>query len=688
MDILAIDEAAADAAAKYTLGKKANSVRLDVPPTLASGQTRYNATSFAQPVATDGNDLYVAVYNTAGALTLHKRTLPLGAWTTFDLSAIAGNPLALPVDTDSHNTASIFVDAQGYIHVAANMHGDAMRYVRSTNPRDITAWNAPGMTGTNEAQVTYPRFAMHPDGTLFLLYRDGASGMGDLYLNRKPVGGVWTQVGKIADGKTTSENPYETRFVIDRQGRLNIGFTWRPNGGDHNTNADVHFLRSDDKGATWRSVTGTTVTLPLTHANTSARALATAATNSGIINQFGLDVDTAGRPHMALTLADGTAPDRNVHHLWWNGTNWVNDQVTNLGNGMGYNEIPTRPVMICSDNGRALIAYSSPRFGPTIGTYRMIDVTDSTPVDFPIALIDGRDAELTVDERALREKNIYRTIVTSANGDVTSVGPEYNALDNWSAQLAAVLSVDLDLISEVAQRKVRLPSIEVLGTLSLPENLTVLPPQVVTVTGAPTGGTFTLSIGGQTTAPIAWNASAAVVQAALGSLSSVGVGKVQVSGAGPYTVTFDGFVVGTLTASASGLTGGTSPAVTIANSSTLAIISTSAPAFVTPRDARNRRLFAQLAMRARIDSAGSGKSLTIMVREVKQGGTSRNFGTLQFTGGSTSIAATPWMPLNQFASGANADIFVDHLASCGGGAVGVVSASSLRVGALDGPIFY
>ncbi|WP_285189974.1 BNR repeat-containing protein [Rhodococcus sp. MEB041] len=599
MDILAIDEAAADAAAKFTLGKKAHAVRLDVPPTLVSGQTRYNATSYGQPVASDGNDLYFAIYSTTGALIIHKRTLPLGSWSTFDLGTISGNPLVLPVDTDSHNTVSIFVDAQGYIHVAANMHGDVMRYVRSTNPRDITAWTAPGVTGSVETQVTYPRFAMHPDGTLFLLYRDGASGMGDLYLNRKNVGGAWTQLGKIADGKTTSENPYETRFVVDRFGRLNIGITWRPNGGDHNTNADVHFIRSDDKGATWKSVNGTAVALPLLHANSSARALATAATNSGIINQFGLDVDTQGRPHMALTLADGTTPDRNVHHLWWNGAAWVNDQVTNLGNGMGYNEIPTRPVMICSDNGRALIAYSSPRWGSTIGTFRMIDVTESVPVDFPIALLDGRDAELSIDERALREKNIYRTIVTAANGEVTAVGPEYNDINNWNTQFAAVLSVDLDLVSELAQRKVRLPALEIIGTVSLPENLSV-----------------------------------------------------------PSTQTAD------------------------------ALISTSAPAFVTARDARGRRLFAQVSMRARIDTAGSGRALVVMVREVKQGGSSRNFGTLTFTGASTSIAQTPWMPISQLATGANADIFVDQLAKITGGAVGTVSASSLRIGALDGPVFY
>lgn len=93
--------------------------------------------------------------------------------------------------------------------------------------------------------------------------------------------------------------------------------------------------------------------------------------------------------------------------------------------------------------------------------------------------------------------------------------------------------------------------------------------QSVTISGAPTGGTFTLSFGGNTTSAIAYNASAAAVQAALEALASIGAGNVSVSGAagGPYTVTFVGALANTnvaqLTATGS-LTGGSSPAVAVA----------------------------------------------------------------------------------------------------------------------------
>jgi hypothetical protein len=90
--------------------------------------------------------------------------------------------------------------------------------------------------------------------------------------------------------------------------------------------------------------------------------------------------------------------------------------------------------------------------------------------------------------------------------------------------------------------------------------------QTVTVTGSPTGGTFTLTYSGQTTAAIAYNATALVVQQRLAALSNIEDGQVSVTGSagGPYTVTFAGAAdVAQMTATPS-LTGGSTPSVTVA----------------------------------------------------------------------------------------------------------------------------
>jgi len=87
--------------------------------------------------------------------------------------------------------------------------------------------------------------------------------------------------------------------------------------------------------------------------------------------------------------------------------------------------------------------------------------------------------------------------------------------------------------------------------------------QTVTITGGPTGGTFTLTFSGQTTTAIAYNAVGATVGTALNNLSNLDGVVVTGAAGGPYTVTFpvDMGNVPQMTASGAGLTGGTTPAV-------------------------------------------------------------------------------------------------------------------------------
>lgn len=98
--------------------------------------------------------------------------------------------------------------------------------------------------------------------------------------------------------------------------------------------------------------------------------------------------------------------------------------------------------------------------------------------------------------------------------------------------------------------------------------------QKVTITGSPSGGTFTLTFDGQTTSAISYNGSAASVQSALEALSNISVGDVTCTG-GPLPGTavdvefagnFENQNVPQMTATSS-LTGGTSPAVSVTTNS-------------------------------------------------------------------------------------------------------------------------
>ena len=91
--------------------------------------------------------------------------------------------------------------------------------------------------------------------------------------------------------------------------------------------------------------------------------------------------------------------------------------------------------------------------------------------------------------------------------------------------------------------------------------------QVVTVTGSPSGGTFTLTGNNGTTATIAYNASSATVQTAVRTLGGdFNFATVSGSTGGPYTVTLNQGGVGPLPLAlgTNALTGGTAPSVTVA----------------------------------------------------------------------------------------------------------------------------
>jgi|GEM_PF-6308230 len=94
--------------------------------------------------------------------------------------------------------------------------------------------------------------------------------------------------------------------------------------------------------------------------------------------------------------------------------------------------------------------------------------------------------------------------------------------------------------------------------------------QTITITGTPTGGSFTLTFSGATTGPIAYNAAAAAVDLALEALATIGPGNVTVTGgpgpATPWIVTFAGALAGVavplMTATAA-FTGGTTPTIAV-----------------------------------------------------------------------------------------------------------------------------
>ncbi|WP_104137235.1 hypothetical protein [Cryobacterium sp. Y62] len=85
----------------------------------------------------------------------------------------------------------------------------------------------------------------------------------------------------------------------------------------------------------------------------------------------------------------------------------------------------------------------------------------------------------------------------------------------------------------------------------------------LTISGTPTGGTYTLTLNGSATAPIAYGASTNTIASALNALSGVtGITGITATGSGPIVITFPTAV--SLSANGSALTGGTDSDATVA----------------------------------------------------------------------------------------------------------------------------
>ena len=93
--------------------------------------------------------------------------------------------------------------------------------------------------------------------------------------------------------------------------------------------------------------------------------------------------------------------------------------------------------------------------------------------------------------------------------------------------------------------------------------------QTVSLTGTPTGGTFTLTYDSVESGNIAYNATTAVLQAALEAISTINPGEINVTGsAGAWLVEFVGDLgkqnIAAMTADGTNLTGGTTPDAAVA----------------------------------------------------------------------------------------------------------------------------
>ncbi len=302
-------------------------------------------------LSTFGNIQYVSFYNKNGFVVIGKRKLHSKKWKLIT-TKFKGKT------SDAHNSISIIVDGQGFLHMAWNHHNSKLHYSKSVVPNTLQMSEEMPMTGFLENNVTYPEFYKLPNGNLIFLYRNGQSGQGNLVVNQYDVNAKkWMMVQhNLIDGEN-KRNAY-WQACVDKMGIIHLSWVWRESA-DVASNHDMCYAKSADGGITWQNTKNEKYTLPINANN--AEYVAKIPQQSELINQTNMCVDANGNPIIATYWKSKTDSVPQYKIFYFNKNNW---QVKNVGtrqtnfslSGMGTKRIPiSRPVIFCIANTIAIV---------------------------------------------------------------------------------------------------------------------------------------------------------------------------------------------------------------------------------------------------------------------------------------------------------------------------------------------
>ena len=385
------------------------------------GATSVNTAIFRTNSLTSRDSVqYAAYYDPEGYVTLASRRLGTDLW-TIARTQYRGNV------TDAHNVISIAVDGNGVLHASFDHHGHPLRYARGTAPGSLTLGPLEPMVGRDEQDVTYPEFHALPSGELIFVYRSGASGRGNMVMNRyDPATRRWERVHDVLIDGEGERNPY-WQLYADPRGTLHLSWVWRETWLVE-TNHDLCYARSTDGGRTWERSDGIPYTLPITQA--TAEVAWHIPQKSELINQTSMTADDAGNPLIATYWRDSTSTVPQYRLVRHDGHRWHMERVGERRmpfslSGGGTKMIPISRPRVVTDGSSIVYLFRDTERGSRVSaavrgvgddTWRVTDLTDFS-VD---AWEPTIDAELW---RSSRRLHIYVQHTSQGDGERTTAAP-------------------------------------------------------------------------------------------------------------------------------------------------------------------------------------------------------------------------------------------------------------------------
>ena len=382
-------------------------------------------------VVTFKNTQYTSYYDSVGNVILAKRKLGTNSWQIKE-TPYKGNY------KDAHNSISIMVDGDGFLHISWDQHASKLRYAKSIAPNSLELGPEIAMLGRNEIKATYPEFYKLKNGDLFFLYREGTSGQGNLVLNRYHTQTKkWERIhDNLIDGQN-QRNAY-WQACIDRKGVFHLSWVWREKS-DVATNHDMSYAKSLDGGKTWLSSSNEVYPIPMNSANT--KPIVNIPQKSELINSTSMTTNDKGNPYIATywRAENSTIPQYQI--IYFNGENWLVKQVSERKtpfslSGVGTKKIPiSRPQIVVNKKTVAVIFRDEER-GNKVSVATIKEVKNGIWILKDLGNDDVGQWEPSFDtELWLSKKKLHLFVQQTAQGDGEKTV-------NKPAQMVKIISVD------------------------------------------------------------------------------------------------------------------------------------------------------------------------------------------------------------------------------------------------------
>lgn len=383
-------------------------------------------------VVTFKNTQYTSYYDSAGNVMLAKRKLGENSW-QIKQSPYKGNY------KDAHNSISIIVDGDGFLHISWDQHASKLRYAKSIVPNSIELGPEIAMIGENEIKATYPEFYKLKDGDLFFLYREGTSGQGNLVLNRYHTQTKkWERIhNNLIDGQN-QRNAY-WQACLDSKGVFHLSWVWREKS-DVATNHDMSYAKSLDGGITWLSCSNEVYATPMNSSNT--KPIVNIPQKSELINSTSMTTNHKGNPYIATYWRAQNSSIPQYQMIYFDGKNWLVKQVSDRKtpfslSGVGTKKIPiSRPQIVVNKKVVSVIFRDEER-GNKVSVATIKDVINGTWILKDLGNDDVGQWEPSFDTELWQsKKKLHLFVQQTAQGDGEK-------LENIPPQMVKIINVHL-----------------------------------------------------------------------------------------------------------------------------------------------------------------------------------------------------------------------------------------------------